>query len=121
MDKLKSLPNVDPLIVNWIQDFLTSRNQRVVVKSVESTTLAVTEYELLQYNPADGASMQELETVQNRAIRFVKSIKGRYGITEGLTALGLQELEDRRKAHRFTQTTKIFSEDKKTRSNLLNL
>ena len=42
VDKLKSLPNVDPRIVNWIQDFLTNLNQRVAVKNAESTTLAVT-------------------------------------------------------------------------------
>ena len=42
VDKLKSLPNVDPRIVNWIQDFLTSRNQQVVVENSESITLAVT-------------------------------------------------------------------------------
>ena len=48
VDKLKSLPNVDPRILKWIQDFLTSRNQRVVVKNAESKTLAVTKYKLLQ-------------------------------------------------------------------------
>ena len=59
------------------------------------------------------ASIRELDAVQNRAIRFVKSIKGRYGITEGLTALGLQKLNDRRKFHRFALMTKILSEDEK--------
>ena len=57
--------------------------------------------------------MQELETVKNRAIRFVKSIKGRHGITEGRTALGLQESKDRRKSHRLALMTKILSEDEK--------
>ena len=42
VDMLKSLPNINPRIINWIQELLTSRNQRVVVKNAESTTLAVT-------------------------------------------------------------------------------
>ena len=42
VDKLKILPNVDNRILNWIQDFLRSRNQRVVVKNAESATVAVT-------------------------------------------------------------------------------
>ena len=35
------------------------------------------------------------------------------GITEGLTALGLQKLKDRRKSHRFELMTKILSDDEK--------
>ena len=50
---------------------------------------------ILQYadalwNPANAASVQELEAVQNKAIRFVKGIKRRHGITKGRTALGSQ-------------------------------
>ena len=48
------------------------------------------EYAGVLWNPAEAASIQELEAVQNRAIRFVKSIEGRHGITEGRTALGLK-------------------------------
>ena len=59
------------------------------------------EYADVLWDPADAASIQVLEAVQNRPTRFVKSIKERDGITEGRTALGLQELKDRRKSHRF--------------------
>ena len=41
------------------------------------------------------------------------SIKRRHGITEDWTALGLQELKDRRKSHRFALMTKILSYDEK--------
>ena len=34
------------------------------------------EYAGVLWNPAEAASIQELEAVQNRAIRFVKSIQG---------------------------------------------
>ena len=36
--------------------------------------------------------------------------RGQHGITECRTALGLQELKDRRKSHRFVFMTKIPSE-----------
>ena len=68
------------------------------------------EYAGVLWDPVDAASIQELEAVQNRAIiiRFVKSIHSRrHGIIEGRTApFGLQGLKDRRKFHRFAQTTK---------------
>ena len=75
---------------------------------------SILEYADVLWDPADAALIQELEAVQNKAIRFVKSIKGRHGITEGRTSLGLQELKDRRKSHRFAlMTKKILSEDEK--------
>ena len=79
--------------------------------------VAVVQYLNMQmfylWDPADAASIQELEAVQNRAIRFVKSVKGRLGITDGRAALGLQELKDRRKSHRLALMTKILSDDEK--------
>ena len=68
---------------------------------------------LVLRDPADAASIQELEVLQSRAIRIVKSIKGRHGITDGRTALGLQEQKDRRKFHRFALMTEILLEDEK--------
>ena len=76
-------------------------------------TRPILEYADILRDPANSASIQELEAVQNKAIRFVKNIKGRHGITEGRTALGLQELKDSRKSHRFALMTKILSEGEK--------
>ena len=63
--------------------------------------------------PADKASIQEIESVQNRTIRFVKNIKGCHGLTVGQTTLGLEELKDRRKLLRLTLLTRILSEENK--------
>ena len=70
--------------------------QMILYYSHHSTTMIRTGFSfkriltLSMNGLADAASIQELEAVQNRAIRFVKSIEGRHGITEGRTALGLK-------------------------------
>ena len=47
-----------------------------------SLCLPILEYADALWDPADAVSIQEFEAVQNRAIRFVKSIKGRHGLQE---------------------------------------
>ena len=42
IDKLRKVANIDPYIVNWIQDFLSGRSQKVAVRGVESDALPVT-------------------------------------------------------------------------------
>ena len=42
MEKLRNIANIDPWIVYWIQDFLTSRTQRVVLDGQFSQCLPVT-------------------------------------------------------------------------------
>jgi len=73
----------------------------------------VLEYSDVLWDPADKASCQKLELVQNKAIRFVKNIKGRSGVTDGRNSLGLQTLEQRRKNHRLSLLMKILSDEEK--------
>jgi len=42
MQKIKRIPEINPLLVNWIQDFLTDRKQRVVVRGKYSSEMTVT-------------------------------------------------------------------------------
>ena len=42
LNKICQIPYIDPHIVNWTQDFLTERSQRVAVKNSESSQLPVT-------------------------------------------------------------------------------
>jgi hypothetical protein len=41
MQKIRNVPELDPSITNWIQDFLTNRRQRVVIKQECSDELPV--------------------------------------------------------------------------------
>ena len=101
-------------VFGCIKYALNDGSQSVKLLAHSSLSRPILEYADVLWDPADAALIQELEAVQNKAIRFVKSIKGRHGITEGRTSLGLQELKDRRKSHRFAlMTKKILSEDEK--------
>ena len=42
LQKIRQIQGIDPHLVNWIQDFLTNRNQRVVMKKSTSSQLTVT-------------------------------------------------------------------------------
>jgi len=42
LEKLKQIPNLNPAITNWIQDFLTDCCQRVVIKGEYSNMVSVT-------------------------------------------------------------------------------
>ena len=42
LQKIRQIQGIDPHIINWIQDFLTDRSQRVMVKKSKSAELAVT-------------------------------------------------------------------------------
>ena len=100
-------------VLECIKNALNDASQPAKPPAYYSPCRPILKHADVLWNPADTASTQELEAVQNRAIRFVRSIKRRHGITESQTALGLQKLKDRRKSHRFALKTKILKEDEK--------
>ena len=71
------------------------------------------EYADVLWDPSDNASIEDLELVQNKAVRFIKNIKGRRGVTEARTSLGIQALQERRKAHRTSLLIIILSDQNK--------
>ena len=71
------------------------------------------EYADVLWDPSDNASIEDLELVQNKAVRFIKNIKGRRGVTEARTSLGIQTLQERRKAHRISLLMRILSDQNK--------
>ena len=100
-------------VLGCIKYALNTAPQCAKLLAYSSLCRPILDYANVLWDPAGAASVQELEAVQSRPIKFVKSIKGRHGITEGRTALGLQEVKDRRGFHRFAPMTQILSEDKK--------
>ena len=56
---------------------------------------------------------QNINMVQNRAIRFIKNIKGRRRVTEAREHLSMQTLKDRRKNHRTQLLMRILSDEDK--------
>jgi hypothetical protein len=71
----------------------------------------VLEYADTLWDPADNSTAEEIELTQSKAIRFVKGIKGRRGITDARSQLELQPLKDRRKNHRLSLLMRILSDE----------
>lgn len=42
LQKLRAIPGLDPVLINWIQDFITGRKQRVVLQNSKSRVCSVT-------------------------------------------------------------------------------
>jgi hypothetical protein len=71
------------------------------------------EYGDTLWDPPDSKTSDTIEQVQNRAIRFIKNIKGRHGVTEARDQLELRSLKDRRKTHRLSLLMRILSDNTK--------
>ena len=73
---------------------------------------------ILQYgdtlwDPPDKKSINDIELLQNKAISFVRDIKGRSSVSEARSQLQLQSLQDRRKSHRLSLLMTVLSDDTK--------
>ena len=55
------------------------------------------EYADTLWDPTDKRSVDSLEKIQSKAVRFIRNFKGRESVTEAKTLLGLVPLADRRK------------------------
>ena len=53
-------------------------------------------------------TINDIEMVQNRAVRFISRLKGRDSVSKARCELGLQTLQERRKNHRLTLLTGIL-------------
>ena len=73
----------------------------------------VLEYADTLWDPADNSTIEDIEVTQSKAVRFIKNIKERRGITEARSQLQLQPLKDRRKNHRLSLLMRILSDEDK--------
>ena len=73
----------------------------------------ILEYADVVWDPSAKSKIQDIELVQNSAVRFISSLKGRTdSVSEARNLLQLQSLEERRKNHRLCFLTQILqSED----------
>ena len=71
----------------------------------------ILEYRNTLWDPPDKKSINDIELLQNKAIRFVKNIKGRSSVSDARSQL--QSLQDRRKSHRLSLLMRVLSDDTK--------
>ena len=81
--------------------------------SYTSLCRPILEYGDTLCDPPDKKSINYIELLQNNAIRFVRSIKGRSSVSEARNQLQLQSLQDRRKSHRLSLLMRVLSDDTK--------
>ena len=70
----------------------------------------ILEYADTLWDPSDNTSRDAIEHVQSQAVRFIKNVKGRCGVTEVRTQLELKPLEEKRKPHRLSLLMRILSD-----------
>ena len=71
----------------------------------------ILEYGDTLWDHPDKNSINDIELLQNKAIRFVKNIKGRSSVSEARRKL--QSLQDRRASHRLSLLMRVLSDDTK--------
>ena len=68
----------------------------------------ILEYADVVWDPSAKSKIQDIELVQNSAVRFISSLKGRTdSVSEARNQLQLQALEERRKNHRLCFSMRI--------------
>ena len=76
----------------------------------------VLDYADCVWDPSSRHLIEAIEKVQNMAIRFIKSLKGRDSISKAREELQLLPLKDRRRSHRLALLIKLLSDEEKHRA-----
>ena len=71
----------------------------------------IMEYADTLWDPTDKRTVDFLEKIQSKAVRFIRNPKGRESVTEAKALLGLVPLVDRRKNHRVSLLMRILQDD----------
>ena len=100
-------------VLGCIKYTLYEAPERGKLLAYTSLCRPVLEYGDTLWDPPDNKTSDIIELVQNRAIRFIKNMKGRHGVTEARDQLELKSLKDRRKSHRLSLLMRILSDNTK--------
>jgi len=100
-------------VLGCIKHSLYEAPEKCKVLAYTSLCRPILEYGDALWDPPDNATSDLIESVQKKAIRYIKNIKGRHGLTEAQTQLQLQTLKERRKAHRISLLMRILSDENK--------
>jgi hypothetical protein len=82
----------------------------VEVKEIAYKTLCRPKLEFAAevWDPFYQKDIQTLESVQSRAVRYILELKGRASVSQAKASLGLESLQDRRKAQRINVFHRIL-------------
>ena len=100
-------------VLGSIRYTLHDAPERARLLAYTSLCRPVLEYADTLWDPADNATSDNIELIQSKAIRFIKNIKGRRGITDARSQLKLKPLKERRRNHRLSLLMRILSDEEK--------
>ena len=69
------------------------------------------EYADTLWDPTDIRSVDSIEKIESKAVRFIRNLKGRDSFTEAKALLELVPLADQQKNHRVFLLTRILQDD----------
>ena len=108
-------------VLGLLKRTLWNAPQRAKLLAYKAMCRPILEYASVVWDPHLKKHIYNIEMVQNRAIRFIASIKGRdTSITEVRNTLGLETLECRRKEARLRLIHKMMSNDHPVLMNFLD-
>ena len=71
----------------------------------------IMEYADTLWDPCSKQTIESMEMVQRRAVRFIDRLSGRVSVSEARSKLGLSPLQDRRKSHRLSLLMRILQDE----------
>ena len=89
------------------------------IKKIANVTLRrplFLEYVCEVWDPFLAKHIDQIEMVQRKAVKFIRNLRGREGVTSEREALGLELLQDRRKDARVKLLLELLSSDTDTHS-----
>ena len=96
---------------------LHEASERGKLLAYTSLCRPILEYGDMLWDPSNNTTSGAIEHVQSQAMRFIKNIKGRRGVTEGRALLKLEPEKAKRKVHTLSSLMRIPSD--KTRHQTL--
>ena len=85
--------------------------EKAKLVAYKSLCLPHLEYASAAWDPSSKKDITNIEAVQTQAIRFIACIKGRDGVPDAQSRLGLQPLDQRRKSQRISLLMNILSKE----------
>ena len=99
-----------------IKHTLHEAPQKAKLIAYTSLCRPILDYADCVWDPSSRHLIEAIEKVQNMAIRFIKSLKGRDSISKARVELQLLPLKDRRRSHRLALLIKLLSDEEKHRA-----
>ena len=99
------------MVLGAIKHILHDAPKKAQLLAYTSLCRPILEYADTVWDPTQRNQIDAIESIQNRAVRFICKLKGRESTSTAREELGLQTLENRRRDHRLSLLMKILGDE----------